>query len=327
MLPVQFLPIQFLSGKLLMQEYLICLVWHEILPQARETGGSSHYTNTMKASDIIYKCPQTIAEALKLLSEVDQPCQPLAGGQSLMPMMNLRLAQPGVLLDLNRLPELNFIDKTDGVIHIGAMVCYSALLSSGIIRHHVPLFALALPHVAHKAVRNRGTIGGSTALADPAAEMPALLKALGATIVVISQRGTHEIAADDFFQGIYETALEEDELVHSIKIPSATEKQRFGFYELARRHGDYAMAGVAISAQSADPWTELRIVFFGVGDKALRATDAETALAGSVFGDKAALTRAQNSLSSLEYAVDGSMAVETRLQLAKVVLQRALKAM
>lgn len=268
-----------------------------------------------------------MADALAVLASDEHTCQPLAGGQSLMPMMNLRLAQPEVLLDLNQLAELDFIEQNNTRIHIGAMVRYSALLNSDIIRQHIPLFNLALPHIAHKAVRNRGTIGGSTALADPAAEMPALLKALDATIIVVSQSGQREISADDFFLGIYDTELSDDELVHSIVIPVATDKQRFGFYELARRHGDYAMAGVAVAAQSQDPYSGLRIVFFGVGDQALRATEAEAILEGSAKQDETALKQAQQSLISLEYAVDSGVTVESKLQWARVVLQRALQAM
>jgi len=173
----------------------------------------------MKASDFQYQCPLTLEDALLQLSSEDVECQPLAGGQSLMPMMHLRLAYPEVLLDLNRLSELDFINDAGSHIEIGAMVRYASLLKSELVRDRVPLFALAIPHIAHEAIRNRGTIGGSVALADPAAEMPAVLKALDATIVVISKSGKRSIAADDFFLGIYETALQPDELVHTIKRP------------------------------------------------------------------------------------------------------------
>ncbi len=281
----------------------------------------------MKAPDILYECPQTVAEAVALLSDDGRFCQPLAGGQSLMPMMHLRLAQPEVLIDLNALAELDFIEQVDDTIHVGSMVRYTTLLNSELIRRHVPLMSLSLPHVAHSAVRNRGTIGGSTALADPAAEMPAVLKALNAVIVAVSQSGPREISADDFFQGIYETALGDDELVHSIKFPAATDQQRFGFYELARRHGDYAMAGVAVSAQSINPYTGLRIIFFGVADQPLRATGAEAALEGSMFKDEPAILEAQNALPADEFTGDVGVSVDTKVQLAKVVLKRALLAM
>jgi len=281
----------------------------------------------MKAPDIQYECPLSLEDALERLASEAVECQPLAGGQSLMPMMHLRLAYPEVLLDLNKLVELDFINNAGTHIEIGAMVRYATLLKSSIIHAHVPLFSIALPHIAHEAIRNRGTIGGSVALADPAAEMPALLKTLNASIVVISKRGSRTIAADDFFLGIYDTALQEDELVHTIKIPVAVQGQRFGFYELARRHGDYAMAGVAISAASVQPYTALRIVFFSIGDHALRAVDAENALNGKSSNDAAALKQAEDALSSLTYFEDMNASTQTKAQLARVVMRRALQSM
>jgi len=242
-------------------------------------------------------------------------------------VMHLRLAYPEVLLDLNKLSELDFIRVVDSHIEIGAMVRYAALLKSKTIRERVPLFLQALPQVAHEAIRNRGTIGGSVALADPAAEMPALLKALDATIVVVSSNGSRCISADDFFLGIYETALQQDELVHTIKIPVAAPDQKFGFYELARRHGDYAMAGVAISAASIEPYTELCIVFFSISDCAVRAPDAEDALNGKSSTDAAALKQAQDALSTLNYFEDMNASTDTKAHLARVVMQRALQQM
>jgi len=281
----------------------------------------------MKAPDIQYECPRTLAQALASMASGEHEFAPLAGGQSLMPMMHLRLARPDALLDLNRVSELSFIDVVDGYVVIGAMVRYSELLASETIQQHVPLFHYALPYIAHEAIRNRGTIGGSTALADPAAEMPALLKALDATIVVISADGTREIPADDFFLGMYETALNENELVHSIRIPVASARQQFGFYELARRHGDYAMTGVAISASSVEPYSQLRIVFFSVSDAAVRATEAEAALNGCTSADTDALRAAQEALSFIDFYEDLNATSATKLHLSKVVLQRALQSM
>ena len=281
----------------------------------------------MKAPDIRYECPITLDDALQQLSSTEQDCQPLAGGQSLMPMMHLRLARPEVLVDLNKLSELDFIDDQQSDVVIGAMVRYSTLASSAIIRDRVPLITKAIPHIAHAAIRNRGTIGGSAALADPAAEMPALLIALNATIIAISSQARREIAAEDFFLGIYETALEPGELIHSISIPAATPEQRFGFYELARRHGDYAMAGVAISAQSIDPYAGLQIVLFSVGDHALRAKDAENSLNGAMYNDVGALQRSKDALASLELNEDMNASADTKAHLAGVVLHRALQSM
>jgi len=274
---------------------------------------------------IEYLCPSSLDNALEQLSSEDVECQPLAGGQSLMPMMHLRLANPDVLLDLNKLSELDFINESSSQVVIGAMVRYSSLLKSDIIRHRVPLFLQAVPHIAHGAIRNRGTIGGSVALADPAAEMPALLKALDATIVVVSKNGSRSISADDFFLGVYETALLPNELVHSIRIPAAGVGQKFGFYELARRNGDYALVGVAISAQTVEPFSGLRIVFFSIGDHPLRAVDAEKILNGKKRSDAAALAEAQNALSTLEYYADINASSDMKQRLARVVMQRALE--
>jgi len=278
----------------------------------------------MKAPDLHYLCPSTLNEALSLLSDAEGDCQPLAGGQSLMPLMNLRMAQPSALLDLNNLSELDFIELRDGYLHIGAMVRYSALLENPVIRKNIPLFTLAIPHIAHSAIRNRGTIGGSVALADPAAEMPAVLKALDASIVLVSVQGRREIKADDFFLGVYETAMEQNELIHSIVIPVASPVQRFGFYELARRHGDYAMAGVALSAASVDPFSELRIVFFSVGEHAIRAPAAEAILNGSTRSDASVIKEACASLSELEFYADANASAAVKAHLAGVVMQRAL---
>lgn len=281
----------------------------------------------MKAPDFQYQCPLTLEDALEQLSGQGTECQPLAGGQSLMPMMHLRMAYPDVLLDLNRLPELDFVKETNTHIEIGAMVRYSSLLNSVLIRKHVPLFTQAIPYIAHEAIRHRGTIGGSVALADPAAEMPALLKALDANIVVVSKIGKRSISADDFFLGIYETALRPDELVHTIQVPVADSDQRFGFYELARRHGDYAMAGVALSARSVEPFSDLRIAFFSVSDHAVRAIDAENELNGKLYDDITALNRSLNALSLLNYYEDSNASSATKTHLARVVMKRALKRM
>jgi len=242
-------------------------------------------------------------------------------------MMPLRLAFPAALLDLNKLSELSFIDYDDTHIKIGAMVRYSELLQSAEVGERIPLFAQALPFIAHEAIRNRGTMGGSIALADPAAEMPALLKALNATITIASTRGLRTIAADDFFLGIYETALNNDELVHSVTVPIANANQRFGFYELARRHGDYAMAGVAIAAQSVEPYAGLRMVFFSIGDYALRAPAAEAALNGKFQDDAIAIQQAQDALLSLEFNEDLNASGNMKAHLSGVVMRRALQSM
>lgn len=272
----------------------------------------------MKAAEFLYERPASVAEALALLADDDSDATPLAGGQSLMPMMNFRLAQPGTLVDLSALDDLRGITLGDGMLRIGAMTRYVELLRSETVAEHVPLLAMALPHIAHAAVRNRGTIGGSVALADPAAEMPALLLALDAQITVQSAEETTTHAAKDFFLGMYETALEEGELVTEIAIPVATSNDRFAFYELARRHGDYAMAGVAVACRE----NAHRVAFFSISDRALRAYDAE-----GVLDKGGSASDAVAALANLPFSGDLNAAIATKQHLSGVVLTRALEAL
>lgn len=278
----------------------------------------------MKPAEFSYERPGDLGEALALLGNPDIEASPLAGGQSLMPMMNFRMAQPKTLVDLNDLEELRGIRLEGGVLRVGAMTRYAELAASETVCRHAPLIGLALPHIAHAAIRNRGTIGGSVSLADPAAEMPALMLVLTANITVQSAAGERTIPADDFFLGLYETALEPGELVTEISLPMASEHQRHGFYELARRHGDYAMAGVAVTSAGAE---RHRIAFFGVSDRAVRAKGAETALDGQPSGDPQALETAIASLDEIEFSADLNGAEGTKRHLAGVVLKRALEAM
>lgn len=282
----------------------------------------------MKAADFAYRRPADLAGALAILSSEGENAAPLAGGQSLMPMMNFRVAQPEILLDLADIAELRGISAGPDGLRIGAMTRYAALAADDRIAKGAPLIGLALPHIAHAAIRNRGTIGGSVALADPAAEMPALLLAMGARIELASAKGGRMVAADDFFLGLYETARTPDELVAAIHIPADAAERRVGFYELARRHGDYAMAGVAITAGGAkgQAFEAPRIAFFGISDRALRAKLAEAALAGqSAQGE--ALQAAVAGLSGLPINGDLHSPADVKLKLAGVVLRRALAGM
>lgn len=271
----------------------------------------------MKAADFLYERPASVEAALALLADEDRDATPLAGGQSLMPMMNFRLAQPGTVVDLTDLDDLRGITVEDGALRIGAMTRYVELSRSDLVSEYAALIVMALPHVAHAAVRNRGTIGGSVALADPAAEMPALLLALDATITVRSVEGAKTHAAADFFLGMYDTALEEGELVTAITIPAAPGR-RFAFYELARRHGDYAMAGVAVSCSAER--RDHRIAYFSISDRALRATAAEAVLdAGGPVTDGIA------ALADLPFAGDLNASEAMKKHLSGIVLTRALE--
>lgn len=279
----------------------------------------------MKAADFAYRRPADLAGALAILSTEGEDIAPLAGGQSLMPMMNFRVAQPAVLLDLADLAELRGVSLDADGLRIGAMTRYAELAKDPLVAQIAPLIGMALPHIAHAAVRNRGTIGGSVALADPAAEMPALLLAMAARIELVSAKGRRVVAAEDFFLGLYETARSPDELVAAIHIPTDAGQRRAGFYELARRHGDYAMAGVAVTACGGpgDALTSPRIAFFGVSDRAMRAHRAEAALAGQ-RADAETLSAAVEALSDLPVNGDLQTPPQMKLKLAGVVLRRAL---
>jgi carbon-monoxide dehydrogenase medium subunit len=274
--------------------------------------------NKMKAPDFDYLRPGTLDAALSLLADAGGDAMALAGGQSLLAMMNFRVASPSALIDLVDLVELRGIRREADTLRIGAMTRYAELADSADVKATLPLFGMAIPHIAHDAIRNRGTLGGSIALGDPAAEMPALALALSAAIEVAGPDGSRRIAADDFYLGSYETALAPDELIVAVHYPVARPDQRFGFYELAQRHGDYAMTGTAI-VQTGRAY---RIAFFGVADRPLRVTALEHALAENP--DPAA---AQHLLSEIDFSGDVKASPATRQRLTAVALTRALQGM
>lgn len=278
----------------------------------------------MKAPSFDYAKPDTLADALALLGDPDGDARPLAGGQSLVPMMNFRLAAPSLLVDLGAIAELEGIVEVPDGIRIGAMTRYASLERCGLVAEHLPLLAEAIPHIAHPAIRNRGTIGGSIALADPAAEMPALALALDASILVVSAAGRRRIAADHFFLGIYETALEPGEIVEAIVFRKRSADVRHAFEELARRHGDYAMAGLALCVRGGEQVEEARLALFSVADRPLRAKAAEAALVGApmrALADAAATAVA--ALDEVSFAGDMNAGPATKRHLAGVLLARA----
>ncbi|NKB19417.1 MAG: xanthine dehydrogenase family protein subunit M [Alphaproteobacteria bacterium] len=279
----------------------------------------------MKAPKFDYIKAESRSHALELLDQLGEDGRILAGGQSLMPTLNMRLSQPGTLIDINKVSDLSGITLEDGVVHIGAMTRHVEVATSPIVAKHLPLIAEAMKHVAHHAVRNRGTIGGSVALADPAAEMPACILALGATLVVESINGRREIAADDYFKGLYETAREPNELLVEILIPSKKTGEVSVFLELAQRHGDFAMAGLACVARvSNKTFEELRLVYFGSEDRPTIGTGAIAAVIGQTCSDEckeAAAIALANDLDPMTN-LQGSAAMKLHLQ--KVLTGRAL---
>jgi len=276
----------------------------------------------MKAPRFAYARPASVAEALALLDKHKDDARVLAGGQSLVPMMNFRVAAPRVLVDINRIASLAGIKVTKNHVRIGALARHVELERSAEIAKLLPLVAQAMPHIAHPAIRNRGTFGGSCALADPAAELPACAIALGATFVVAGKKGERRVAAEDFFKGLYATALKAGELLLAAEFPLPKPGYASAFGELARRHGDYAMVGVAAHGSTkGGKFSDMRVAFFGVGDKAQRAAGFEKALEGQ-SGVDGALAKLDGDLDP---RADLHASAAMKLHLAKVLAGRVLK--
>ncbi len=272
----------------------------------------------MKAPSFGYVKARDLGHVFDLLEQHGEEAKLLAGGQSLMPSLNLRLSSPAILIDLNAVPDLGGITETPTSLLIGAMTRHVELEGSSLLARHAPLVAAAMPHIAHPAIRNRGTIGGSISFADPAAELPACMVALNATLVVQGRAGERRIAAGDFFKGLFETALQPGEILRSIEIPKAGADHRFAFDELARRHGDYAMVGLAAAGNAA----ALRLVYFAIGDRPVAASRAAGLLRG---GDIEAAVAALADDLDPTGDLNGSPA--TKRHLAGVLLRRAAPAL
>lgn len=279
----------------------------------------------MKAPRFGYARPQTLDEALRLLAQHGDDARVLAGGQSLMPTLNMRLSQPKLLIDINRIAELNGISSTGGRVRVGALTRHVEVMNSPLIARHLPLIAEAMPHIAHVAVRNRGTFGGSIALADPSAELPACILALGASLVVESTRGRRTIAADDFFHGLYETARAPDELLVEVLIPEQRRDHVSVFMELSRRHGDFAIAGLACYARiEREMVREARLAYFGSEAKPTLATRAMRAIRGQPWS-QATSEAARAALADDLDPIDNTFgSPATKLHLQRVLTQRVL---
>lgn len=243
----------------------------------------------MKAPKFSYVRAESVEHACKLLADHGDEARILAGGQSLMPTLAMRLSRPTLLIDINRLEHLAGAIYNGKEVRIGALTRHADVMLSHMVAKYLPLVAEAIPHVAHVAVRNRGTFGGSVALADPAAEMPACLLALGGRIVLQSVRGTREVAAEDYFHGLYQTAREPDEILIEALIPPQTNDERSSFKELSRRHGDFASAGMCARAKvKAGTLTNVRLVYFGSEVKPTLARTAMAAAEGKPWNEATA---------------------------------------
>ncbi|WP_137124087.1 xanthine dehydrogenase family protein subunit M [Roseomonas sp. HF4] len=279
----------------------------------------------MKWPAIGYVRADSLDDLWRIQAEHGAAAQVLAGGQTLLATLAFRLSDPKLLVDITRIAALRGVELQGGVLRIGALTRHAELARDGLVAAHAPLLAEAAPLIAHPAIRNRGTIGGSLAYADPAAELPACVVALGATIVTASAAGGRRIPAAAFFTGLLETALEPGEIIAAVEVPVATQATRSAIREVARRSGDYAMAGLAASLEMDGARVgAARLVFFGVGAGPVLAARAGAALQGRVL-DGAAVAAAQASLAQdLDPPADMHGPPEMKRHLARVLVQRVL---
>lgn len=279
----------------------------------------------MKARAFRYIRPRSVEEALKVFAETDGDALYIAGGQSLVPAMALRLRGPDLLVDIGSIPELNGLSVDGNRLRIGATTRHCEMLTSPLVKQHAPLLVEAAAHVAHPAIRNRGTFAGSLALADPAAEFPAMALALDAEIEIVSLSGTRRVDAGDFFLDVYETALEPGEIIVAVHVPIAQPGSRFAFDELARRRGDYAIVGLGVMGLFEDELVRhIRLAFISAGPTPVCARTAQDVLVGRRL-DAGIIREAQEALSAdLSPTDDETMPAEMRLHLARVLLGRLL---
>jgi CO/xanthine dehydrogenase FAD-binding subunit len=281
----------------------------------------------MKLPEVEYQAPTTVAEAIDLLAEHGDEASVLAGGQSLIPLLALRLARPEVLIDINRIDELSGVSAADGHVTIGAMTREYMAEESGIVADTLPLLAAALPLIGHEAIRSRGTIGGSLAHADPAAELPAVARALDAEFVVRGPSGTRVIPAAQWFDGYLTTSRRPDELLVEVRFPAAGPDTGATFEEVARRHGDFAIVGLAASlVMSGGVIGEARLAFAGVSDVPVRATAAEDLLAGEPPSAELFDEAARRATEDLDPPGDLHGSPDYRKTVAAAVVRRGLRA-
>ena len=281
----------------------------------------------MKPAPFLYFAPRSLVEALALMAEHGDEAKALAGGQSLTPMMNFRLVRPAILVDLNPIAELGYIRVHDGGLAIGAMTRQRQVERDPMVAQRASLIAEAMPFVAHPQIRNRGTVGGICAHADPAAELPAVALALEAEFRMASAHGERTVRAADFFTGLFSTALEPNELLTEIIVPPAPARTGYAFQEISRRHGDFALAGVAcaLTLDRNGICTNTHLVFLGLGMQPIDARAAANILTG-VKPDTEAIRAASESVEAeIDPSGDIHASVEYRRQLARILARRALE--
>jgi CO/xanthine dehydrogenase FAD-binding subunit len=280
----------------------------------------------MKPPKFDYIRPTTVDEAIAVLAAAEGDGKIIAGGQSLVPMLNFRLLNPTVLIDINRIEELNYLEEQpDGGLRIGSLTRHHVLETSPLVKRLFPVLNAAMAHVAHLAIRNRGTIGGSITHADPAAELPLMMLLLETEIGIVSPRGRRVVEAQDFFLGALTSAVEEDEIVTDINVPALPPGAGWAFEEVARRSGDFALAAVGvILAVENGKITQARVGVMGVGDTPMRMFDAETVLYDEAC-DEAILAKVVTAVrSAVEPATDLHASADYRRHLVGNLVRRAV---
>jgi CO/xanthine dehydrogenase FAD-binding subunit len=274
-----------------------------------------------------YRLADSVETAVAALAEAGGEAKVLAGGQSLVPMLNFRLLRPAILVDINRVPGLSYIRDDIDAIRVGALTRHYQLETSPVIADHLPVLRAAMAHVAHLAIRNRGTIGGSLTHADPAAELPMMALLLDATLGIASPRGRRTVAARDFFLGALSVALEADELVTEVVFPKLPPDTGWGFEEISRRHGDFALAAVAATLTLADgKIAQARIAIAGADERAVRASEAEALLQGKSLDGELRDAACESARACVTPNTDLHASSDYRRHLVGVLTGKALDA-
>ncbi len=283
----------------------------------------------MKPAPFDFVSPRTLGEAVSLLKEHKTEAKLIAGGQSLMPLLNMRLARPGILIDLSKVADVDHIREIDGGLAIGAMTRQRAVEHSPMVKSRQPLLHEGTRFIAHPQIRNRGTIGGSLAHADPAAVYPAVAVALGAELRVVGPAGERTIDAGDFFVSYLTTALEPDEVLTEVRFPALAARTGWSFMEISRRHGDFALTGIAatVTLKNGGQCSAARIVLFGVGATPVRAWKAEQVIVGEKPSDKLLEQAAERVNDDIDEPLsDIHASAEYRRHLSRVLARRGLAA-
>ena len=282
----------------------------------------------MKARNFRYIRPSSLDQACRILAEGGGDAVPVAGGQSLLAGLNMRLSAPKLLVDIGDLKELTGQSYEGGAVRLGALTRHAELLGSQVLQKHVPLLVRAAAHIGHVAIRNRGTLGGSLAYADPAAELPACAVALGATLVLSSVVGEREVKAEDFFKGLFETELKPGELIVAVKFPAVQPGMAVGFAELSRRQGDFALVGLAaLATMRRDRIGTARLAYFGCVDhaKVARAVSAAVTGLATPLPDTSAFEQAIRQDLTPEDTT--GLRADTKLHMATVLTRRVLNSL